>query len=86
MDQYAQAFNCKPSEVADEFARCPSGLLETMMLYRGFAAAKRRYEESKDTTTLTRGDRMMQLVEEIVFDRAGARLKEARAKKQGHGG
>lgn len=81
MGQLCEAFHCRPSQVADELARCPDGLLETILLFRGFVAAKRRYEEAKETSALTRGDRMMQLVEEIIFDRAGARLKAARAKK-----
>jgi hypothetical protein len=39
-----EAFHCVPSVACREIDESPMGLLETILRYRGYAAAKRDYE------------------------------------------
>lgn len=61
----------------------PVGLLDVILQFRAFKAAKDRYDREDDKNKLPEDDALLQLVKEIDFERAGERI---RARRKQHGG
>lgn len=57
------------------------GWIEEIIEARHYAAAKGLYERTSRPEDLPKGDKLIRLVEEITFQRAGERIKARRAGK-----
>jgi hypothetical protein len=62
-----------------ELRRQPVGWVEEVIEARHYAKAKTLYDRAEDKTAVTKGDALMQLVEENEYAHAKARLVRRRA-------
>jgi len=75
-----EEFGCLPSEAERELMKQPVGWVEEVIEFRHYAKAKLIYDRADDKSAVTKGDSLMQLVEENEYAHAGEVIRRRRSR------